>query len=376
MVDQTVVHELPEVDGGLNAAATPPEPGVVVLVAACRLVERTPDNGHACFLQLLEIAGHLVDVLEDDLVLPGAFGEGIGDVEVGVLAVEGVLVPVLVVVGVFVGGDVPVPHVAYEAAGVPLCGGCADVGVVDPVLAAALVVEEVVACQSGILACVAAYPVGKLVVVAVAGACATEHLLAVLLEEHVVDGLGRLGGVGVDEACVIVGVDDGTCLGGEVHRDFVGERCVADAGDGAAGHEEGVAGGVGQVYFEGHYLAGLRVDFGLEGAVVEGDADEAVESHGHIERQRDLVHVDAEYVAVGHRYHGCSNGNAVGNHIVIVLVVAGAYHGQHCSGGSKKREAIDFVLHLLFVVVVSPQAEAGCAAACGFRWFIQGLLCA
>ena len=134
LVDHVVVHPPPEFLVDLGTLGAPPEPGTAALilvgVARC-LVERSPDDGDALGLHLLQIAAHLGHLPDGHLVLVGAVLIDFRGVE---RCFAGLRSRRTGQVDAVVGIDLPVPHTAHDAAGLVPLAHAGVVRVVEPTL--------------------------------------------------------------------------------------------------------------------------------------------------------------------------------------------------------------------------------------------------
>ena len=202
---ELIEHHTPQFLEVGRAGCTPPEPclacAVPLAVVAAGLVQRTPDDGNALGLQVEEIACDDVDVAHGPGILPAVGAGGIDGGEGGLVGRGGV--------GVQVGRvgrrgrHVPVPHAGHDAAiVVPVFHGL-GIGIVYPVgvaqRLAPRMMYEVEAVERRVTARHLVHGVGVGRVPAHVGHGTRQHILAEVVDQILVELLGGLGGVGVDQ---------------------------------------------------------------------------------------------------------------------------------------------------------------------------------
>ena len=72
MIDKPVVQEPPQLLVSVGTLDAPPEPSLAsikLVGVAGSLMKRSPNDGDATFLHLLEVSSHLVDVVNELLVV-------------------------------------------------------------------------------------------------------------------------------------------------------------------------------------------------------------------------------------------------------------------------------------------------------------------
>ena len=80
---EAVLDQIPELFAIRRTVFSPPEARTAVTIIAGSLVQGAEQDRNAFVLQEFQRNGHLVDVLENEFMLPGAFFKGFADVEGG-----------------------------------------------------------------------------------------------------------------------------------------------------------------------------------------------------------------------------------------------------------------------------------------------------
>ena len=174
-------------------------------------MQRTPQDRDPLRLKEFQIAGHLLDVLEDELILPGSFLKGTDDAEGSLITVEviaGEIARLALRPVRFRIGDVPVPHEGDETVVLPLLLGCGDVAVIhNPIPAGRgrriLQEDIIISGQGGMLPGLLENLVDPVIVVGRStGLHAAQDLRAGLLAEEGIDLFRSGAGLAIGQVLV------------------------------------------------------------------------------------------------------------------------------------------------------------------------------
>ena len=171
-------------------------------------MKRTPYHRNILIFKKLEIACDFLDILHNEVILPGTWLQSLPDVKGSLVAIEGIAVEVIVVHAIvpvrLAVGHIPVPHIVHKTVCSPLLLRGGNVIVVlhpAPVVRSRRELEEkeIISCEGGMPACMIIDSIYEIILVGMARLHAGKSLLSALLEQEVIDILSLLGGIRIDK---------------------------------------------------------------------------------------------------------------------------------------------------------------------------------